>query len=298
MSFNQKIKIFIGIIIALLAVLLYSSAYIVTEKDQVVVFQFGNPVKESREPGLYFKAPFIQNIKRFEKRLLEWDGDPTVIPMSGDMFISVDTFARWFITSPERFYKSVVDESGAQSRLDDIINGVVKDRVPLASLEQLVSYSGISSSSDIGRRQIVDNILTQVQSTLSQNDLGIEVVDVQIKRIDYSETVQKNVFKQIESKQKVKAEKLRSEGQRKAREIEGKIDFEKKKILSDAYAKSEKIKGEGDAKAAEIYAKSYNQDQKFYNFIKTLETYVKTIDGDSKIILTNDNEFLKLFKAK
>ena len=104
MNFSQKIKIFIGIIIALILVLLYSSAYIVTEKDQVVVFQFGNPVKESREPGLYFKTPFIQNIKRFEKRLLEWDGDPTVIPMSGDMFISVDTFARWFITSPERFY--------------------------------------------------------------------------------------------------------------------------------------------------------------------------------------------------
>jgi len=297
MNFNQKIKIFIGIIIVLLAVLLYSSAYIVTEKDQVVVFQFGNPVEESRDPGLYFKVPFIQNIKRFEKRLLEWDGDPTVVPMSGDMFISVDTFARWFITSPERFYKSVIDESGAQSRLDDIINGVVKDRVPLASLEQLVSYSGVSSD-DIGRRQIVDNILAQVKSTLSQNDLGIDVVDVQIKRIDYSETVQKNVFKQIESKQKVKAEKLRSEGQRKAREIEGKIEFEKKKILSDAYAKSEKIKGEGDAKAAEIYAKSYNQDRKFYNFIKTLDTYIEVIDEDSKIILTNDSEFFKLFKAK
>ena len=297
MNFNQKIKIFIGIIIVLLAVLLYSSAYIVTEKDQVVVFQFGNPVEESRDPGLYFKVPFIQNIKRFEKRLLEWDGDPTVVPMSGDMFISVDTFARWFITSPERFYKSVIDESGAQSRLDDIINGVVKDRVPLASLEQLVSYSGVSSD-DMGRRQIVDNILAQVKSTLSQNDLGIDVVDVQIKRIDYSETVQKNVFKQIESKQKVKAEKLRSEGQRKAREIEGKIEFEKKKILSDAYAKSEKIKGEGDAKAAEIYAKSYNQDRKFYNFIKTLDTYIEVIDEDSKIILTNDSEFFKLFKAK
>lgn len=297
MNFSQKIKIFIGIIIALLAVLLYSSAYIVTERDQVVVFQFGNPVKESREPGLYFKTPFIQNIKRFEKRLLEWDGDPTVIPMSGDMFISVDTFARWFITSPERFYKSVIDESGAQSRLDDIINGVVKDRVPLASLEQLVSYSG-SPSDEVGRRQIVDNILAQVQLTLSQNDLGIEVADVQIKRIDYSETVQKNVFKQIESKQKVKAEKLRSEGQRKAREIEGKIEFEKKEILSDAYAKSEKIKGEGDARAAEIYAKAYSQDSKFYNFIKTLDTYANTIDEDSKIILTNDSEFFKLFKAK
>ena len=297
MNFSQKIKIFIGIVVALLLVLLYSSAYIVTEKDQVVVFQFGNPVKESREPGLYFKTPFIQNIKRFEKRLLEWDGDPTVIPMSGDMFISVDTFARWFITSPERFYKSVIDESGAQSRLDDIINGVVKDRVPLASLEQLVSYSG-SSGNEIGRRQIVDNILDQVQLTLSQNDLGIEVADVQIKRIDYSETVQKNVFKQIESKQKVKAEKLRSEGQRKAREIEGKIEFEKKEILSDAYSKSEKIKGEGDAKAAEIYAKAYSQDSKFYNLIKTLDTYANTIDENSKIILTNDSEFFKLFKTK
>ena len=298
MNFKQKIKIIIAVLIALTVVLLFGSIYIVTEKDQVVVFQFGNPVKESKSPGLYFKTPFIQNIKRFDKRILEWDGDPTVIPMSGDMFISVDTFARWVITNPENFYKSVIDESGAQSRLDDIINGVVKDRVPLASLEQIVSYSGMSDKEGQGRTEIVDNILKQVQATISEKGLGIEVVDVQIKRIDYSETVQKNVFKQIESKQKVKAEKLRSEGQRRAREIEGKIEFEKKQILSDAYSKSEKIKGEGDAKAAEIYAKSYNQDISFYNFIKTLETYTKTIDENTKVILTNDSQFFQLLKTK
>ena len=142
------------------------------------------------------------------------------------------------------------------------------------------------------------DILDRVQATLSQNSLGIRVEDVQIKRIDYSETVQKNVFKQIESNQKVKAEKLRSEGQRKAREIEGKIEFEKKKILSDAYAKSEKIKGQGDAQAAEIYAKSYNQDRKFYNFIKTLETYKDVIDENSKVILTDDSDLFKLLKSK
>ena len=260
MTFKKKIKIAIAVLIALFAVILYNSAYIVTEKDQVVVFQFGNPVKESKNPGLYFKAPFIQDIKRFEKRILEWDGDPTVIPMSGDMFISVDTFARWVITSPEDFYKSVINESGAQSRLDDIINGVVKDRVSLAGLEEIVSYTGLPEKNQ-GRLEIVKDILDRVQATLSENSLGIRVEDVQIKRIDYSETVQKNVFKQIESNQKVKAEKLRSEGQRKAREIEGKIEFEKKKILSDAYAKSEKIKGQGDAQAAETYARSYNQDR-------------------------------------
>ena len=137
MTFKKKIKIAIAVLIALFAVILYSSAYIVTEKDQVVVFQFGNPVKESKDPGLYFKAPFIQDIKRFEKRILEWDGDPTVIPMSGDMFISVDTFARWIITSPEDFYKSVINESGAQSRLDDIINGVVKDSVCFSKINYL-----------------------------------------------------------------------------------------------------------------------------------------------------------------
>ena len=297
MTFKKKIKIVIAALISLSAILLYSSAYIVTEKDQVVVFQFGNPVKESKNPGLYFKAPFIQDIKRFEKRILEWDGDPTVIPMSGDMFISVDTFARWTITSPEDFYKSVINESGAQSRLDDIINGVVKDRVSLAGLEEIVSYTQLPEKSQ-GRLEIVKDILDRVQSTLSENSLGIRVEDVQIKRIDYSETVQKNVFKQIESNQKVKAEKLRSEGQRKAREIEGKIEFEKKKILSDAYAKSEKIKGQGDAQAAEIYARSYNQDRKFYNFIKTLETYKNVIDENSKVILTDDSDLFKLLKSK
>jgi membrane protease subunit HflC len=296
MKFN-KIKVVLAILAALIVVLLYNSIYIVTEKDQVVVFQFGNPVKESRDPGLYFKAPFIQDVKRFEKRILEWDGDPTVIPMSGDMFISVDTFARWVITSPEDFYKSVINESGAQSRLDDIINGVVKDRVSMASLEEIVSYTELPSFNQ-GRLKIVEEILDRVQATLSENSLGIKVQDVQIKRIDYSETVQKNVFKQIESNQKVKAEKLRSEGQRKAREIEGMIEFEKKKILSDAYAKSEKIKGQGDAQAAEIYAKSYNQDREFYNFIKTLETYLDVIDEDSKIIMTDESDLFKLLKSK
>ena len=297
MSFKKKIKIVIAVLAALFAALLYNSAYIVTEKDQVVVFQFGNPVKESKDPGLYFKTPFIQDIKRFEKRILEWDGDPTVIPMSGDMFISIDTFARWVITSPENFYKSVINESGAQSRLDDIINGAVKDRVSLAGLEEIVSYTELPNKNQ-GRLQIVRDILNRVQSTLSQNSLGISIVDVQIKRIDYSETVQKNVFKQIESNQKVKAEKLRSEGQRKAREIEGMIEFEKKKIISDAYAKSEKIKGQGDAEAAEIYAKSYNQDRKFYNFIKTLETYSNVIDENSRVILTDDSDLFQLFKSK
>ncbi|MAX10579.1 MAG: HflC protein [Candidatus Marinimicrobia bacterium] len=297
MTFKKRIKIVIAVLFALSAILLYNSAYIVTEKDQVVVFQFGNPVKESRDPGLYFKAPFIQDIKRFEKRILEWDGDPTVIPMSGDMFISVDTFARWTIINAEDFYKSVINESGAQSRLDDIINGVVKDRVSLAGLEEIVSYTELPEKSQ-GRLEIVQSILDRVQATLSENSLGIRVEDVQIKRIDYSETVQKNVFKQIESNQKVKAEKLRSEGQRKAREIEGKIEFEKKKILSDAYAKSEKIKGQGDAQAAEIYAKSYNQDRKFYNFIKTLETYKDVIDENSKVILTDDSDFFKFLKSK
>ena len=297
MKFKNNIKVVLAILVALIVVLLYNSVYIVTEKDQVVVFQFGNPVKESRDPGLYFKAPFIQDVKRFEKRILEWDGDPTVIPMSGDMFISVDTFARWVITSPEDFYKSVINESGAQSRLDDIINGVVKDRVSLASLEEIVSYTELPSGNQ-GRLRIVEEILDRVQAMLFENSLGIKVEDVQIKRIDYSETVQKNVFKQIESNQKVKAEKLRSEGQRKAREIEGMIEFEKKKILSDAYAKSEKIKGQGDAQAVEIYAKSYNQDREFYNFIKTLETYLDVIDEDSKIIMTDESDLFKLLKSK
>lgn len=289
----SKLKIIIASLSALTVVLLYGSMYIVEEKEQAVVFQFGDPVGVSKDPGLYFKMPFIQNVMKFEKRILEWDGDPTVIPMSGDMFISVDTFARWVIVDPKKFYKSVMSESGAQSRLDDIINGVVKDKVPLSNLKDIVS-----NNDESGRLVVTKQILDEVSNTLSNKNIGIEVRDVQIKRIDYSRTVQANVFKKIISEQQVKAEKLRSEGIQIAREIEGKIEFEKKQITSEAYKQSEEIKGEGDAIAAEVYAKSYGKNKDFYNFVKSLETYKKTVDKNTQIILSTDNDYLKLLQSK
>ncbi len=289
----SKLKIIIASLSALTVVLLYGSMYIVEEKEQAVVFQFGDPVGVSKDPGLYFKMPFIQNVMKFEKRILEWDGDPTVIPMSGDMFISVDTFARWVIVDPKKFYKSVMSESGAQSRLDDIINGVVKDKVPLSNLKDIVS-----NNDESGRLVVTKQILDEVSNTLSNKNIGIEVRDVQIKRIDYSRTVQANVFKKIISEQQVKAEKLRSEGVQIAREIEGKIEFEKKQITSEAYKQSEEIKGEGDAIAAEVYAKSYGKNKDFYNFVKSLETYKKTVDKNTQIILSTDNDYLKLLQSK
>ncbi|MAV63933.1 MAG: protease modulator HflC [Candidatus Marinimicrobia bacterium] len=292
----SKAKIILLSVLAAILIILSNALYIVSEKQQAVVFQFGNPVDVSIDPGLYFKVPFIQNVMRFEKRILEWDGDPTVIPMAGDMFISVDTFARWVISDPEMFYKSVMDVSGAQSRLDDIINGVVKDKVPLATLEEIVSYTGMNDN--VGRLNVMSSILEEVKRTLIGKNMGIEVVDVQIKRIDYSETVQANVFKKIISEQQVKAEKLRSEGIQIAREIEGKVEFEKKKITSEAYSTSEKIKGEGDAIAAEIYAKTYGKDTDFYNFIKSLETYENTIDKKTQIILSTKNNYFKLLQSK
>ena len=289
----SRAQTIIASLFIIIGVLLYGSAYIVNEKEQAVVFQFGDPVQIKADPGLYFKVPFIQNVMKFEKRILEWDGDPTVIPMSGDMFISVDTFARWVISDPKKFYKSVMSETGAQSRLDDIINGVVKDRVPLSTLKNIVS-----NDSKVGRIAVAQQILDQVAQTLSGKDMGIEVRDVQIKRIDYSKTVQANVFKKIISEQQVKAEKLRSQGVQIAREIEGKIEFEKKAITSRAYKQSEQIKGQGDAIAADIYAKSYSQNKDFYKFIKSLETYRKTIDKKTQIILSTDNEYLKLLQSK
>ena len=289
----SKLKIIIASLSALTVVLLYGSMYIVEEKEQAVVFQFGDPVGVSKDPGLYFKMPFIQNVMKFEKRILEWDGDPTVIPMSGDMFISVDTFARWVIVDPKKFYKSVMSESGAQSRLDDIINGVVKDKVPLSNLKDIVS-----NNDESGRLVVTKQILDEVSNTLSNKNIGIEVRDVQIKRIDYSRTVQANVFKKIISEQQVKAEKLRSEGVQIAREIVGKIEFEKKQITSEAYKQSEEIKGEGDAIAAEVYAKSYGKNKDFYNFVKSLETYKKTVDKNTQIILSTDNDYLKLLQSK
>ena len=308
--------------------------YIIKEGEQGVVFQFGKPVgSPSTTAGLYFKAPFIQNVVKFEKKIMEWDGDPTEIPLEGK-YILVDTFARWRISDPVLFYKSVMNISGAQSRLDDIINGVVRDEVSKSTLSgiivntifnqeydsgdkkeskdfkeaQCIEENGnwiiISDNSfcdigvDRGRNKVVNAITSEVKSKFESEKMGIVVVDIQIKRINYTDAVRNSVFKKIESEQSVKAALLNSQGRKLAEEIKGKTTLRENEITSSAYKKSEKIKGEGDALAANIYTETYSSHPDFYRFYKKLESINAIIDNRTQLILSTENDILDFLKSK
>ncbi len=325
---NTKRIIAIGSIavVALVLVSFLASATVVDENEQVVITQFGAPVGEAiTEPGLYFKTPFIQRVHRFENRYLEWSGDRNQIPTLDKRFIWVDTFARWRIVDPLRFYQRVLDEQGAQSRLDDIIDGATRDVVANHDLievvrltnrepevdpdleeieEQLESeidvdidedpvHSGLVDI-DRGRAQIMEAILAQ--SAERAEDLGIEVLDVRFKHIHYNEDVQEQVFARMIAERQRIAQRYRSEGEGQAAEIEGEKERELQRLESDAYREAEQIRGEADGKAAAIYAEAFDVDPEFYRFLRTMETYEEVLDEDSTLLLTTDSDFFRYLK--
>ena len=302
------------IILLAIAVVGFSSIYIVDEKEQVIVLQFGKPVTSSiTDAGLYFKIPLIQVIERMDKRILEWDGNAKQIPTKDDKYIFIDAFARWRISDALQYYKATRDENRAQSRLDDILDGIVRDEISNRMMTEIIrstdrdlkisdedqNDSNMSAEKDIktdlpgARLAIVASILKSVQEKLIELQLGIEVVDVQLKRINYNQQVQGKVFNRMISRQNQIAEKYRALGQGKKQEILGKQVHKKKEILSNAYLKSQAIKGEADAKAIKIYANAYGEASEFYNFIKTLDTYKHTIDSTTQLILSTDNSYLR-----
>ena len=304
-------KIIIPIIGLLAIFLLFSSVYTLNEVEQAIVLQFGEPVNDKAitEPGLHFKVPFIQDVTKFEKRLMEWDGAANEIPTKDNKYVFIDTFARWRIVDALQFYKSAKNEYLAQSRLDDIIDGVVRDEITNRVMAEIIrstdrvievnesesNVGSIESKIDLAgaRLEIVKNIQANVASKLAELKLGIEVTDVQIKRINYNKQVQSKLFNRMISKQNQIAERYRAQGQGTKLEISGEQIEKKNEILSKAYLESQKIRGAADAKATKIYADAYGQNRDFYNFIKTLETYEMTLDSTTKVILSTDNPYLK-----
>ena len=300
------------IVVAVLLFGLYHSAYVVDETQQVIVTQFGKVIGEPKtEPGLEFKLPFLHDANYFPKILLEWDGDPGEVPTRDKTFIWVDTFARWKIVDPLRFYKTVFNEDGAQGRLDDILDSDVRNYITSYPLIETVrktnraldtfdmeekEVKGKRKFGDIkfGRERIVKGIMAQAQPKLA--DFGIELVDLKIKRLNYTEEVRNSVYSRMIAERKQIAEKFRSEGKGEARKIEGKQEKELKRINSEAYRKAQSVKGKADAEATLIYAEAYNRDPEFYSFIKTLDIYKETMDKDSSLILSTDSDFLKYFK--
>ena len=309
----MKSKGFIIVLIIVILVLLSGGVYTVDETEQVVVTQFGKLVGEPiRTPGLKFKIPFIQNVNYFPKNLQEWDGDPGQIPTLDKTFIVVDTFARWKIVEPLKFFQTVNNMTGAQSRLDDIIDAAVRNFITSYPLLETVRKSDreldtfelgledIREQRDlgkikIGRQKIALGIMEQAQPKLSK--FGIEVVDVKIKRVNYVEQVQRSVFARMVAEREQIAEKFRSEGKGEARKIEGDKEKELKRINSGAYKKAQEIMGKADATATKIYADAYGLDPGFYSFVKTLEIYGQTLDKESSLVLSTDSEFFQYLKG-
>lgn len=309
---KQTRYIIIAAVVFVAAIVLFSSFYIVSEMNQVIITQFGEPIGDAIiSPGLHMKVPFIQKTNFFEKRWLEWDGDANEIPTKDKKYIWVDTYARWRISEPLIFFQRVRDERGAHSRIDDIIDGETRNAVANFDLIEIVRSSNrefeiteeiaildiasVIPKIETGREKIAQIILEK--SSLVTPEIGIELKDIKIKRINYIEDVQRKVFDRMIAERQRIAAKYRSEGDGKSAEIRGQKERELKKIQSEAYRKAQELKGKADAEATKIYAQAYNLDPEFYQFMKTLEVYRTIMDNQTWLILSTDAEFLKYLKS-
>ena len=308
----------LGFIIAALVfiVLLFvtGTVYTVKEGQQVILTQFGKPVGEPKtDPGLHFKLPFIVKVNVIEKRILAWDGKSVAMPTRDKTYIQVDTFARWQINDPLLYFETLRDERSALSRLDDILGSVTrnavakhdllevvrstKDRKPERT-DLLIEKEAVFEPIKIGRREIEKNLKEIAKDKLE--DIGIKLLDLRFKRINYNKSVERQIYEQMISERQKIAERFRSEGAGEAARTMGKMEREVKRIESEAYLKIQSILGEADAESTRIYAEAYGgtpERESFYEFVKTLEAYDKILDENTTVILSTDSELFKLLKG-
>ena len=308
-------KVILGVIVFAVILLLLSSVYVIHETNQVIITQFGKPVGDPiNTPGLKFKIPFIWKVNYFDRRFLEWDGDPNQVPTKDKRFIWVDTYARWQITDPLLFFQRLRDETGAQSRLDDILDGETRNAIANHTVIEVVrntnrefteveELGGTQEDRDrfkeieFGRGQLAQEVLRN--ASMRTADLGIEILDFRFKRINYVREVQEKVYVRMISERLRIAEQFRSEGAGEAARIAGEKERQLKAITSEAYRQAQEIKGRADAEAADLYAAAYTKDPEFYQFLRTMEIYRETFDEDTVLLLTTANDFLRyLGKAK
>lgn len=299
------------VIFALIA--LNSTLYTLSESEQTIITQFGKPIGDAvTRAGLHAKIPFIHALHRFEKRILIWDASADQVPTADKKYIWLDTTARWKIVDPLLFYQSVGTELGAQTRLDDIIDSASRDVVSSHVLIEVVRNSNKILEADsmeidadeggttvlepisLGREELTREILVRASELVPQ--YGIELLDVQVKRLSYVEDVKKKVYERMISERQRIASKYRSEGEGKKAEIVGAKERELNRIQSEAYKKSQEIKGEADGRATKIYADAYSQDPEFYSFLKTLDIYKGTIGDNARAILTTDSDIYRYLK--
>jgi len=310
----------VAVLVVLVLVLVASSAlFVVPEDRQAIKIQLGAPVGEAIEtPGLKFKLPFIQRAQYFDRRFLEWQGSAEELPTRDKVFIFVDTYARWRISDPLLFFQRLRDERGAQSRLDDILDGETRNAIANHDLIEVIRSSNREAAADesypeaaggleetaggleeivTGRDKIRLDILAAAQERTA--DLGIEVLDVQFRRINYGEQVEPDVFNRMISERQRIADRFRSQGQGQASEILGNMDRDLKRIQSEAYREATEIRGRADAAATEIYASAYNQSaqsRNFYEFLRTMEAFEQTIDADTWLVLSTGSDYYSFLK--
>jgi membrane protease subunit HflC len=297
----------------LLWIVITNTFYIISEPEQVIITQFGKPVGNPvSTPGLKAKTPFIQTVHRFDRRFLEWDGDANQLPTRDKRFIWVDTYARWRISDPLLFFQRLRDERGAQTRLDDIIDGETRNAIANHDLVELIRNTnrqpeiqedlGVDEATTLveittGRSAIQAQILSASQGRVT--DLGIEILDVRFKRINYVEDVRRKVYERMIAERRRIADRFRSEGEGEASRIRGEKERDLKRIQSEAYRSAQTLIGEADAEATRVFAAAYDRSadsRSFYEFLKSMETLEATIDGKTRLILSTDGEFYRYLK--
>jgi modulator of FtsH protease HflC len=322
---KTRVPLIIGFLGLVLFVLM-ASAYTVSEWEQSIITQFGRPVGTPvTQAGLHFKLPFIQRVRRFDKRILNWDGYPNQIPTKDKKYILVDTTARWRIVDPLLFLQTVQTESGARLRLDGILDAVTRDTISNnnlveavrnsnAILDRIKERAAAQKKSDVtpgteeeevigeidpvsvGREALSGIIIERARAGLKE--FGIEIIDVQLRRIAYEASVEAKVYERMISERQRIAQKIRSVGLGEQAKIQGKIAKDLQEIESRAYREVQAMKGSAEAKAIRVYAQAMNADPDFYNFVRTLEAYKKALPADTKLLLSTENRFLELFRKK
>ncbi len=328
-----------AVVVITLAIVIKSAAYTVSEVEQVIITQFGEPMGEPiTDPGLHLKVPFIQKVNRFDKRWLEWDGAADEMPTKEKTYIWVDAYARWRIADPLRFFLRVGDERGAQSRLDDIIDSEVRNVIAAYELKEVVrltnralpvagydedkaaaanakldqaenaaagttfeqdtlpvqnavEHKKINEDIVMGRDKLTRLVLKKAQKAMPE--YGIELVDVQFQRVNYTQSVEKEVFLRMISERNRIAELYRSQGKGAALDIRGQMKKELDEIESTAYRTAQIEKGTADAKATAIYAAAHNLDPSLYRLLKSLESYKTTVDANTTLLLSTDNDYFE-----
>lgn len=314
----MKKRIILGAIAAVAGLIVVGqTVYTVDETEQVVITEFGKPVGDPiSDAGIHFRKPFVQEVNRFPKQILEWDGERTEIPTADKRYLWVDTTARWRIVDPLLFLKSVRSESAAQGRLDDIVDAATRDQISAEPLVEMIrvsnriieepeedAYDAATSSEymnpiQVGRETIATRILQSAKPQVLEK-FGIELVDVRIKRINYTPSVRDKVYERMVSERQKIAEKFRSEGEGLRAEITGKMEREEKEVLSAAFRDAQQIIAKADADAARIFADAYGRDPEFYSFWRSLEAYENVIGDNHTLVIDPESDLYRyLFSAK